>query len=219
MTLLVFDTSSAAITAAVLTADGDLLSEVTERGATAHGELLAPTISQCLHLAGLAPVDLTDIAVGVGPGPFTGLRVGIVTARVMANALNIPVHGVCSLDGIAKQVVGQGLSDVEFAVVTDARRREVYVATYDAGGVRLSGPSVQTAASLDPSIRQGVVCGAGAELYPGEFSDVRPPEFVSAAWLGRVVIDHPERVTGTTPLYLRRPDAVENAGRKRVTPL
>ena len=218
MTLLAFDTSSAAITAAVLTSGGEVLSEVTQLGATAHGELLAPTINQALELAGVTPAKLSGIAVGVGPGPFTGLRVGVVTARVMAEALALPLHGVCSLDGIAMQVVVQGLCDSEFTVATDARRREVYAAAYDRHGSRVSGPYVQPAVDLPSALRQGVVFGAGALLYPTAFSDVRAPEYVNAVWLGRVAIDHPERVTDTTPLYLRRPDAIENVQRKRVTP-
>lgn len=217
MKLLAFDTSSAAITAAVLIA-GEIRADVTRIGATSHGELLAPTIAQALNDAGLAPGDLDAIAVGVGPGPFTGLRVGLVTARVMAEALGIPAYGVCSLDAIALQVVDEALCDQAFAIVTDARRREVYAATYDAAGLRLTGPDVLPARELSAATRQGPVFGIGGALYADEFTDVRAPEFVSAAWLGRVVVEHPDRVTDTTPLYLRRPDAVENASRKRVTP-
>jgi tRNA threonylcarbamoyl adenosine modification protein YeaZ len=219
VTLLAFDTSSAAITAAVLDANGDVLAEMTQCGAASHGELLAPTIQQTLLDAGLHPADLTAIAVGVGPGPFTGLRVGLVTGRVMAQALGVPLHGVCSLDAIAIQVSDERLVDAEFAVVTDARRREVYAATYDVRGNRTHGPEVQPAHELPESIRRNPVFGAGASLYAQEFADIRSPEYLRASWLGRVAQRYPDRVADTTALYLRRPDAVENASRKRVTPV
>ena len=217
MTLLAFDTSSAAITAAVLI-DGEVRADVTHLGATSHGELLAPTIAQALNDAGITPAELDAIAVGVGPGPFTGLRVGLVTARVMAEALGIAVHGVCSLDAIAMQVVSEGLCDQGFAVVTDARRREVYAATYDGAGIRRTGPDVLPARELSAATREAPVFGIGGSLYAEEFADVRTAEYVSASWLGRLALQHPDRTTDTTPMYLRRPDAVENASRKRVTP-
>ena len=87
--------------------------------------------------AGAAAGDLTGIAVGVGPGPFTGLRVGLVTARTLAMVRAIPVHGVCSLDILAAEAMDAGIAD--FVVATDARRKEVYLAAY-VGGRRVRGP-------------------------------------------------------------------------------
>jgi len=100
--------------------EGDVAAPAT-RGS--HSELLAPAITHVLADAGADRADLTAIAVGVGPGPYTGLRVGIVTARVLGAVLGIPVHGVCSLDIIAADVKAP-----RFLVATDARRREVYYA-------------------------------------------------------------------------------------------
>src|SRR5689334_24959835 len=107
-----------------------------------HGEMLAPGIADVLAQAGATSRDVTAVAVGVGPGPFTGLRVGLVTARTLALALGIPVHGVCSLDVLAAQAVGEGAVDRPFLVATDARRKEVYWAAYDERGVRLGDPEV-----------------------------------------------------------------------------
>jgi len=220
MRLLAIDTSSSMVTAAVH--DGDaLLAEVTEPGAQAHGELLAPVVERALAQAGAAPRDLTEVVVGTGPGPFTGLRVGLVTARVMAEALGIPAYGVCSLDAIAAQAVGEGRVATAFSVATDARRKEVYLATYDVTGARTDGPHVVRPADVDPMLAAGPVVGEGAWLYPATFDDAREPGYVSAAWLAAYAVERLRSgagLGGTTPLYLRRPDAVENAARKRVTP-
>lgn len=220
MRLLAFDTSSAAITAAVH--DGaSVLAEETRIGAQAHGELLAPTVDAVLRAAGVAPSDVTRVVVGVGPGPFTGLRVALVTARVMGEVLGVPVHGVCSLDAVAAEAVGTGTVDGPFAVATDARRREIYLASYDARGVRLGGPEVLRPADVDARTTAGAVVGAGAWLYPDTFADPREPRLVSAGWLATYAVARlaaGEPLADTTPLYLRRPDAVESAGRKRVTP-
>jgi tRNA threonylcarbamoyl adenosine modification protein YeaZ len=219
MRLLALDTSSSAVTAAVH--DGsNLLGEVTETGAQAHGELLAPVLQRVLVEAGVAVGDLTHIAVGVGPGPFTGLRVGIVTARVMGDALAIPVHGVCSLDSLAFQAVSEGTVTTAFSVASDARRREVYAAAYDVRGARVGGPEVLRAAELPATVHAGPVVGAGAWLYPAAFTDPREPRLPSAAWLAGFAVAALRTGVGLLPpdpLYLRRPDAVESASRKRVT--
>ena len=178
-------------------------------------------IERALASAGLAPRDLDAIVGGTGPGPFTGLRVGLVTARVMAEALGIPAYGVCSLDAIAAQAVGEGRIATAFAVATDARRKEVYLATYDADGARTDGPQVLRPADVDPMLAAGPVVGEGAQLYPVAFDDPREPGHVSAAWLASYAASRllaGDELGGTAPLYLRRPDAVENAARKRVTP-
>jgi len=214
MMLLALDTSSAAITAALH--DGtSVLAQATELGAQAHGELLAPTIARVLQEAGVGVRDLTHVAVGVGPGPFTGLRVGLVTARVMAEALGIPVYGVCSLEAVAT-----GTVEGPFAVATDARRKEVYLAAYDGDGRRSSDPDVVRPADVDPSVAAGPVVGAGSWLYPAVFVDPRAPRLVSAAWIATCAVaglDAGEPLRDTAPMYLRRPDAVESHARKRVT--
>ncbi len=219
MMLLAIDTSSPAVTAAVH--DGSaVLAEETELGAQAHGELLAPVIQRALVAAGVTVGDLTAVVVGVGPGPFTGLRVGLVTARVMGDALGVPVHGVCSLDALAHAAVVGGHVTTPFAVAADARRREVYVASYDATGARLQGPTVGRAADLDDAVLAGPVAGAGAWLYPESFADPREPRLPSSGALASCAVAALAAGTGLLPpdpLYLRRPDAVEGAARKRVT--
>ncbi|MGI8676836.1 MAG: tRNA (adenosine(37)-N6)-threonylcarbamoyltransferase complex dimerization subunit type 1 TsaB [Nocardioidaceae bacterium] len=125
MLLLAFDTATPAVTAALH--DGErVVAAATSVDARRHGELLAPAIATVLRDAGADRRDVTAIAVGVGPGPFTGLRVGLVTARTLAAALRVPVHGVCTLDALAAAVS----EPAELAVATDARRKEVYWARY-----------------------------------------------------------------------------------------
>ncbi len=201
--LLAFDTASPTVTVAVH--DGtDVVAEATAGTGMRHGEQLAPLIAQVLAEAGTTPAGLTAIAVGVGPGPFTGLRVGLVTARTMAHVLGIPVHGVCSLDALALEAVETGEVEGAFVVATDARRKEVYLASYDAGGARASEPVVDRPATLATS---APVVGEGARLYPDAFPDACGPERPSAGWLARGVHAGRFAVLEPEPLYLRRPDA------------
>ena len=153
---------------------------VSER-AMKHGEQLAPLVERCLSDARIVRQDLTAIAVGVGPGPFTGLRVGLVTARTLGFVLEIPVYGVCSLDVLAVEAVETGtVLAEEFVVATDARRKEVYLASYDDEGGRLDGPHVLRP---DDAATTGPVVGEGAVLYPAAFPDARGPVRPSAGWL------------------------------------
>src|SRR6478609_6422664 len=99
-----------------------------------HAEQLAPLIERALAEAGIVRQDLTAIAAGIGPGPYTGLRVGLVTARTLGFVLDLPVYGVCSLDALAVEAVETGAVDRDFVVATDARRKEVYLARYDERG-------------------------------------------------------------------------------------
>lgn len=202
--LLAFDTASPTVTVALH--DGtDLAAEAMSPVGMKHGEQLAPLIARVLAEAGAEPTDLTGIAVGVGPGPFTGLRVGLVTARTMAHVLAVPVHGVCSLDALALEAVETGAVTDGFLVATDARRKEVYLASYDASGSRLGDPVVDKPAALTSA---GPVVGEGARLYPDAFPDARGPERPSAGWLARGVATDRFAVLDPEPLYLRRPDAV-----------
>ena len=169
----------------------------------AHGELLAPAIRDALVQAGASMADLTDVAVGVGPGPFTGLRVGVVTAVTLGSTLGIATHGVCTLDIIAADVQMEG----EFLVATDARRKEVYWARYGADRSRLDGPHVATPADLAHQHPELVAYGRGAELYDGVLrlaGDLRDPR---AAALARAVVGGKVTDLPLEPLYLRRPDA------------
>jgi len=141
--------------------------------------------------------DLTAIAVGVGPGPFTGLRVGIVTARTLGFVLEIPVYGVCSLDAVALEVVGTGAASGSFLVATDARRKEVYLASYDADARRLEGPVVTRPAEVATTAQ---VAGAGPALYPDAFPHAIAPDRPSAAWIASGVVGDDEATTRTLDL-------------------
>jgi len=180
----------------------------------AHGELLAPAIQAVLAEAGAKPADLAAIVAGLGPGPFTGLRVGLVTAAAMAQALAIPAYGVCSLDGIGASLPGVAL------VATDARRKEVYWAVYDQG-VRIIGPAVDRPADVPVLARRSgfaLVAGEGARLYPDAFGVpvADEPCYPSPRVLAALAADRIRSgVDGELlrPLYLRRPDAVEPVAR------
>lgn len=206
--LLAFDTATPRVTVAV--ADGaTVLAEHRSQQTMRHGEQLAPLIQQALADADVDRAALTAIAVGVGPGPFTGLRVGLVTARTLGYVLGIPVHGVCTLDVLAAEAVASGTVGGPFTVTTDARRKEVYLATYDGSGRRLTGPDV---ARPDEVATSEAVVGPGAELYPHAFPDARTPLLPSAGWLARLVagtLAEGGQTLPPEPLYLRRPDAAE----------
>jgi tRNA threonylcarbamoyl adenosine modification protein YeaZ len=181
-----------------------VVAELVSDAAMRHGEQLMPLVRDALDRAGLAPRDVTAVAVGAGPGPFTGLRVGLVTARTLAHALSIPVYGACSLDVLAVEAVATGVVDGDFLVATDARRREVYLASYDERGTRLEGPTVSRPA--DAASDRPVV-GEGAALYPEHYPDGRRPLRPSAGWLARAVAGEHLELLDPEPLYLRRPDA------------
>lgn len=213
MLLLALDTSTSAITAAVH--DGNaVLAEATTIDPRAHGERLAPNIATVLAEAGVRPDDLTDVVVGLGPGPFTGLRVGIVTARVMALATGAALHGVCSFDALAYAARGAASADGALVVATDARRKEVYWARYAVhdGQVRaVTQPQVCRPADLPGELRSLPAVGRGPLIYPDSFDHpVDGILDVSAAALADLAVRRlaaGESLSGTTPLYLRRPDA------------
>lgn len=208
MLLLGFDTATPAVTVA-LADDSGVVAESTAMDPRRHGELLAPAIADVLAAAGAERRDVTELAVGVGPGPFTGLRVGLVTARVLGVALAVPVRGVCTLDVLALQ---SGLAG-EYRVATDARRREVYWASYagpPGSPQRRDGPHVDRPADV---AWDGPVAGAGAGLWPAAFPDARDPHLPSAAGLCRYVLAGLPTLE-PRPLYLRRPDAAEPHARK-----
>jgi tRNA threonylcarbamoyl adenosine modification protein YeaZ len=210
--LLAFDTATPAVTVALH--DGSLvIAQDCAVDARRHGELLAGAIEKVLRGVGASHADLTDVAVGVGPGPYTGLRAGVVTAKVLASALGIPADGICTLDVIAADVD----ADREFIVATDARRREVYWALYEGNGERLSGPHVGRPAEIPAGYP---VAGEGAALYPELTGDPLGPRYPSAARLAQLAAAR--RAVGAPPqppepLYLRRPDAREPGPLKRVT--
>lgn len=208
--LLALDTATPLVTVALH--DGaDVVVELSSTERLRHGEQLAPLVARALASAGIERFDLTAVAVGVGPGPFTGLRVGLVTARTLAWALGVPTYGVCTLDVLAVEAVATGAVGEGFVVATDARRKEVYLAAYDADGTRLAGPVVDRPAEVATATP---VVGEGARLYPEHFPHAVGPERPSAAWLALAVAEERVELLDAEPLYLRRPDAMTPGPRK-----
>ncbi len=197
--VLTIDTASPAVTAGVVRVDGTdvvVLAEYVTVDARAHAEQLTPNVLRAMVKAGTAMPDLDAVVVGCGPGPFTGLRVGMATAAAYAHALDVPVHGVCSLDAIGIDTAGEVL------VVTDARRREVYWARYR-DGVRVDGPAV----SAPTDVPTGAAAVAGSPEHAALFDLPRlDPTYPTSSGLVRAV-DLSRPPEPLVPLYLRRPDA------------
>jgi tRNA threonylcarbamoyl adenosine modification protein YeaZ len=184
----------------------EVLAERAVPSGNKHAELLTPAIRGVLDDARLTMVALDAVVTGLGPGPFTGLRVGIVTALTLADARGLPVVGVCSLDA-----VGSGSR----TVVTDARRKEVYWAAYDAEGRRADGPGVVRPEELgapgpfvgDPAFGERL----GAAVTP---ADVTTAGLLRAA---APQLADPSSADPLVPLYLRRPDATPPTAIKAVS--
>ena len=194
-----------------------LATRVTE-DARAHAELLTPHILECLTEAGVAPHELDAVVVGTGPGPFTGLRVGMVSAAAFADAVGKTVHGVCSLDGLAARARAAGATG-DLVVVTDARRREAYHARYSPSGERTSGPTVGPAADIrvDPGVQLvgdpvrlgeiGNSTDAVVAVTPG-METVTAPDAAGLVTVAAADLLADVTPAPIEPLYLRRPDAV-----------
>ena len=211
--LLAFDTATPLVTVGLH--DGaDVVCELVSERPLQHGEQLAPLIERALRESGVVRQDLTAVGVGVGPGPFTGLRVGLVTARTLAFVLEIPVYGVCTLDVLAVEAADSRAVTADFVVATDARRKEVYLASYDETGARLDGPQVARPADV---ATEAPVVGEGAVLYPDAFPHAVGPTMPSAGWLARVIAEERVELRDPEPLYLRRPDAATPGTPKRVS--
>ena len=185
MLILALDTSAIA-SAALLTGQGETLAAFATEDTRSHAEVLAPGIGKIMTTADVTGVDIDAVVVGVGPGPFTGLRSGIATARSLAFAWGKPLHGVMSLDAIAVDAAldawRAGMD--EFVVATDARRKEVYWARYRSTGGRhelLDGPHV-SAPSAVPDLP---AYGMGAGLYPEQLRGVT--EYSGLARISAVV--------------------------------
>ena len=219
MRVLAIDTATTAlVTGVVDTATGQTTERVLE-DTRAHNELLIPTITDALAEAGMEYSDLDAVVTGVGPGPFTGLRVGMATASALADALSIPLHGVCTHDAIA---YAAGLhaspadagSEATALVATDARRKEIYWATYratDSGVQRISGPEVTKPAEVEVGLNamaEVIIPERLAAQLPEELTELphRAAHPTAAALVA--VADLTAEPAPVVPLYLRRPDAV-----------
>jgi tRNA threonylcarbamoyl adenosine modification protein YeaZ len=204
--LLAIDTS-AGTSVAVVDRDAGVLAERSSADTRGHAEIVGRLIRECLDESGIAVTSLSGVAAGMGPGPFTGLRVGIAAARAFAFGAGRPVVPVVSHDAIAFGLV------VPTLVVTDARRREVYWSAYagtDAEGlpIRVSGPALAKPAELEHDVPD---FGAYTRL---------DAELVSAASVGLLAESlflHKRAFAGDDALYLRSPDVTMSAGPKRVS--
>ena len=189
---LAIDTSTSRTSVAIID-DGALLWHGYRDGATSHGDALP-----ALVLEGLETQSVVEqVVVGMGPGPFTGLRVGIAFARTFALARTIPIAGICSLDAIAALVREKD----DFIVATDARRKEIYWARYQSG-VRVEGPSVDLPGLV---AAKGIsIFGEGAVKYSVAASD----EDQYPDLLALVAMSENPDMRVEEPMYIRHPDAV-----------
>lgn len=205
MLLLAFDTATVSVSVALH--DGTaVLAHTDGEGSMAHGEQLTPAIARVLAQAGCTPADLTDVAVGVGPGPYTGLRVGVVTALTLGHTLGLTTHGVCSLDALGFAAQRELNLDSEFIAAIDARRKEMYWARFDASGRRLSEPAVDRP---DAVAAFGLpVVGRGGSIHSSVVDWLEGPLDPAASDLAELVVSGRADVLPLVPLYLRRPDAV-----------
>lgn len=209
--LLAIDTS-AGTSVAVVDRDAGVLSELSSDDTRRHAEVIGDLIAGALAEAGIRVTDLSGVVAGMGPGPFTGLRVGIAAARAFALGAGKRVVPVVSHDAIAFG------SEHPVIVATDARRAEVYWSAYTAPDaaalpVRTHGPSLARASELE-----SIVADLGAAA-PAPYRLIEAPT-VSAASLGLLAealyaSGHP--FAADEPLYLRPPDVTVSSGRKRVT--
>lgn len=202
--LLAIDTSSG--TAAAILVDGVVVSEVYEPDTMQHAEQIGLQIQKVLDGANKKASEVTAVAVGLGPGPFTGLRVGIAAAKMFAAGVGAAIFGVGSLDAIA---FGKDLTSPTL-VLTDARRLEVFFALYQGktrAGVPkvLLGPGVKKQANLEAELQSS---GQGYEIHTGS---------ISAAALGLLALAQLTEGTANTSIvanYLRAPDAIPAKGKK-----
>ncbi|MGN8049398.1 tRNA (adenosine(37)-N6)-threonylcarbamoyltransferase complex dimerization subunit type 1 TsaB [Curtobacterium sp. 22159] len=205
--LLAIDTSAGTSVAAVDPSTGLARATRSTEDSRRHAEVIGPFLAEVLDEAGIAAADVTGVVAGMGPGPFTGLRVGIAAARTFAAARGVPFLPLVSHDAVAADQAQQG----PFVVLTDARRREVYWSAYDEAGTRVAGPGLAKPADLDEAIRASSPTAVGWD---------RVTAASIPAWrLGALAADR--LASGApfaedAPLYLRDPDVTMPGAPKRV---
>lgn len=179
-----------------------------------HAERLMVEVDAAMSDARHRVSDLAGVVVGLGPGPFTGLRVGIVTAQTLSYVLGVPLKGVCSLDAVGLAVALAGGAPSPYVACSDARRKELYWATYE-NGRRTGGPYVTSPDDL-PDLP---VYGPGADRYPRVHRGRTAPEGFRTLDAG-VMAAHADRLpdAGHEPLYLRQADASVPGARKSALP-
>lgn len=215
--------TQAATTVAIID-DGRVLGRAQNDSGRHHAESITPLVREALAAAGL-PAQLTDagidrVLVGTGPAPFTGLRAGLVSARVLASVAGVPAYGVSALDVIARQGLDRLPPDTRVYAIADARRRELYWGSYVSAGpddVTLEGRlEVGDVSALLGAMRTApglVVAGAPIPAHSVDalaHVDLGPQVSLDPAVMSRIVATRLSRGEGdrlrTDPLYLRRPD-------------
>ena len=168
---LAIDTSTSRTCVGIID-NGIMLWSGYQDGATAHGPALPALVAEAI-----ANRTIDEVVVGMGPGPFTGLRIGIAFARSFALARNITVRGVCSLDAIAAQVTSK-----DFIIAVDARRKEVYWARY-VDGVRVGNPAVSFPSDV-----------LGNEIHNNLFPDLIALVALAEEFAEPIYLRHPDAV-------------------------
>ncbi|MBK4140751.1 tRNA (adenosine(37)-N6)-threonylcarbamoyltransferase complex dimerization subunit type 1 TsaB [Corynebacterium macginleyi] len=208
MRVLAIDTATTALVTGVVDTESGRTTQRIVADTRAHNERLMPTILEVMGEAGLEFGNLDAIVAGVGPGPFTGLRVGMATAQALADALCIPLHGVCTHDAIAHAALAEAGDEDATLVATDARRKEIYWATYRAGQ-RVAGPNVTKPGELTvPDVARVVIPEKLAEQLPEELAALPRSEAAPTAGALVAVAQLAADPEPFVPMYLRRPDAV-----------
>jgi tRNA threonylcarbamoyladenosine biosynthesis protein TsaB len=213
--ILALETSSSLCAVCVLDeTTGEALAEISNNIGRGHAERLMDDVAEVLKLAGTSYSALTAVVCGVGPGSFTGIRVGVSAARGFGLALKIPVHGVTSLQAIAL-LAGENVRDKAVFVVQDAGRDELHVQRFDTHATPLGAPEALTLPMLHDQLRgrTAFACGSGAHLLAGfGNTEISPHAIIATALsVARASLDPAMRVT-PKPLYLRAPDAKPQAG-------
>lgn len=212
--------TSLGTTVAVVDADGLVRAQIASADPRGHAEVIGSLLERVLAEAGAGSGDITHVAAGMGPGPFTGLRVGIAAARTFAMGRGIPVVPVVSHDAVALELLlhdaltggWEGTADEQFAVCTDARRREFAYTVYrglDADGlpVRVAEPALSPRDGLDARLAESGVLRRDADRIPAAMLALAAARAVAA-----------DRAIGPgDALYLRSPDVTPSAGPKRVS--
>jgi tRNA threonylcarbamoyl adenosine modification protein YeaZ len=204
--LLAIDTS-AGTSVAVVDRDHGILAQADETDTRRHAEVIGTLIARVLAESGVPPAELSGVVAGMGPGPFTGLRVGISAARAFAFGIGKPVVPLISHDALALDLVAPLL------VVTDARRREVAWSSYAASDelglpVRVAGPSLAAPNALEADIDDyaDYLRLDAATIPAGPLGMLGERLFAAGRGFGP-----------SEPLYLRPPDITPSAGPKRVS--
>jgi tRNA threonylcarbamoyladenosine biosynthesis protein TsaB len=229
MKILAFDTCFDACSVCVAQHGDDDVTElagVSERFATGHAETLIPFVDESMRRAGVAFADIDRIAVTIGPGTFTGTRIGAAAARGLALATQIEIVSTTSLAVMAEVAAGElrrSRLESDLAIAVDARRNQAYVQLFGMGGLDPKSPPMLL--SIDEASRLGgdgplLIAGSGAEMVAAvaaqrgrqavsHFAELLP----EATALARMAIALPVIEGALVPLYLRPPDAKPQDGK------